>query len=122
MKFKLGDIVWADFRSGSGHVQRGRRPCLIVSTNRANGKALTVNVIPGTTKIGKYFAFHVHIKPEDVTGYVMKETVFLVEQITTIDKDQILCMAGKVNKGKMSEVDKLIKRQLGFNEGGNKSE
>ena len=71
MKFKRGDIVWADFRSGSGHVQRGRRPCLIVST---------------------------------------------------IDKNQILCMAGKVNNGKMSEVDKLIKRQLGFNEGGNKSE
>ena len=47
MKFKRGDIVWADFRSGSGHVQRGRRPCLIVSTNRANGKSLTVNVIPG---------------------------------------------------------------------------
>lgn len=33
-----GDIVWLDLNPQSGHEQAGRRPCVVVSPERYNGK------------------------------------------------------------------------------------
>ena len=115
MKLRRGDIVWVEFRNGSGHVQRGRRPCLIVSTNLANGSANTFNVLPGTTSIKKKrMSYHLFVKSGDICGYMGKDTLFLTEQVTTIDKEQILCKAGYLKEECMWEADRLLIRQLGI--------
>ena len=52
MDIRRGDIIWVEFNAGNGHIQRGRRPCVVVSTNRINGHGKIINVIPGTTNLG----------------------------------------------------------------------
>ena len=115
MNIRRGDIVWVEFRSGNGHVQRGRRPCAVVSSNTVNGHAATLNVIPGTTRLGrKYNPVHVLVTSNDMCGYMGKDTLFLTEQITTIDKEQILCKAGYVTGDILEKLKTAMLRQLGL--------
>lgn len=44
-----GDIIWVDLGEFPGsHRQSGKRPCLVVSTDKGNGPVYTV--MPGTSK------------------------------------------------------------------------
>ena len=65
---RRGDIVWVDLGEHPGtHVQSGRRPCIIVNTNKSNGGVYTV--IPGSCKLEKKdFPVHVVVTPKDVKG------------------------------------------------------
>lgn len=118
MDIRRGDIVWVEFRSGNGHIQRGRRPCVVVSTNRINSHAKIINVIPGTTNMErKNNPVHMVIKNADINGYLGKDTMLLVEQITAIDTDQILSKAGYLSDEKIKFLNTLILQQLEIREG-----
>lgn len=123
MGIRRGDILWVEFRGGNGHIQQGRRPCLVISTDYANGGAKTLNVIPGTTNDEKKrFKYHLSVKGSEIKGYLGKDTTFLVEQLTTIDKSQILCCAGYVSNEVKERLDKCLVRQLGIMMGGSEDE
>ena len=53
MKIKRNMIVWAELKSGLRHIQAGRRPCIVISCDKANGKSPVYTVVPGTTKLKK---------------------------------------------------------------------
>ena len=123
MRIRRGDILWVEFRGGNGHIQSGRRPCIVVSTDYANGGAHTFNVIPGTTsKNKKRFIYHLHVEGKDISGYLEKDTTFLTEQITTVDRNQILMKAGHVSEAAVQRMNKLIIRQLGIKIGDGENE
>ena len=83
-KIKRGDILWIDLgQHPKTHLQSGRRPCIVVSGNKANQSSKTFNIIPGTTKQKKdNFPIHLKISPEDIHGFLGKPTIFLIEQLT----------------------------------------
>ena len=114
MQIRRNTIVWADLKNQKGHIQSGRRPCLIVSCNIANKHAPIYTVIPGTTKMEKGdFPVHFTVNPQDVKGLLRCPTVFLTEQMTTIDKDQVIQVAGYVtNENVISTANSMIARQL----------
>lgn len=93
---RRADIVWVDLGEHPGtHVQSGRRPCIIVNTNKSNGGVYTV--IPGSCKLEKKdFPVHVIVTPKDVKGGLSKETVFMAEQLTTVAGKQILIKVGHI--------------------------
>ena len=80
-----GDIIWVDLGEFSGsHRQSGKRPCLVVSTDKGNGPVYTV--MPGTSKQEKKaFPVHLTVFQKDVFGRLGKTTVFMAEQLVTID-------------------------------------
>ena len=115
MDIRRGDILWVEFHSGNGHVQRGRRPCVVVSTDRVNSYSRIINVIPGTTNLEKKTnPVHLIIKNNEVNGFMGKDTMFLIEQITAIDTDQVLSKAGSVSTNTLASINELIKKQLGI--------
>ncbi len=74
-----GDVVAITFDPQSGHVQKGRRPALVVSKdlfNRSTGMAIVCPL----TNTERGFPFHVPV-PENssLTGFIM------VEQVKSID-------------------------------------
>ena len=91
-----GDIIWVDLGEFPGsHRQSGKRPCLVVSTDKGNGPVYTV--MPGTSKQEKKaFPVHVTVFQKDVFGRLGKTTVFMAEQLVTIDDRQILMKAGHI--------------------------
>ena len=97
MKIKRNMIVWAELKSGLRHIQAGRRPCIVISCDKANGKSPVYTVIPGTTKMRKnYIPVHFNIEPSEIRGFLRHTTMFLPEQLVTINEEQIIQTAGVV--------------------------
>lgn len=113
-----GDIIWVDLGEFPGsHRQSGKRPCLVVSTDKGNGPVYTV--MPGTSKQEKKaFPVHVTVFQKDDFGRLGKTTVFMAEQLVTIDDRQILMKAGHIPEQSdiMQKINDLLKRQLGLGE------
>lgn len=111
---KRNSIVWVDLGARKGHIQSGCRPCIVVSCNRANKHAPVYTVIPGTTQYEKAdFPVHFTVKPSDIEGYLKKDTVFLAEQICTVDADQVLSLAGNIiSEEAVNVVNAILRRQL----------
>ena len=111
---KRGDIIWVDLGQHPGrHIQSGRRPCLIVNTNKSNAKVYTV--MPGTCQMEKDgFPVHVTIEPSDVQGSLTKTTIFMAEQLVTVDENQVMLMAGYLKKESdaMRRINEVLLRQL----------
>ena len=111
---KRGDIIWVDLGQHPGrHIQSGRRPCLIVNTNKSNAKVYTV--MPGTCQMEKDgFPVHVTIEPNEVQGSLSKTTIFMAEQLVTVDENQVMLMAGYLKKESdaMLRINEVLMRQL----------
>lgn len=70
-----GDVVWIDFNPQAGHEQAGRRPALVLSPARYNGKVGLALLCPVTTQI-KGYPFEAAI-PEGlrISGTVLADQV-----------------------------------------------
>ena len=73
-----GDLVWLDFNPVRGHEQSGRRPALIISSEKYNAKSGLALVCPVTSHV-KGYPFEVGFKTKVVQG------VILADQIRGID-------------------------------------
>jgi mRNA interferase MazF len=96
-----GDLVILTFDPSAGHEQQGRRPALILS-NESFNKALGLAVACPITNTNRDFPFHVEVKSENLTGFIM------TEQIKSIDY--------KVRKAKFVEKvnDDILAKVLGI--------
>ena len=107
--YKRGDIWWVDLgldeKDISGHLQAGKRPCLIISNDKNNEYSPTVNVIPLSCKI-KPLPVHPRIYLHN------RLSIFLCEQIRTISKSQIMEYYGYANSIVLERVEKCLKIQL----------
>jgi len=76
---RKGDFITLDFDPQAGHVQRGRRPALVISNDLFNlhtGMAILCPV----TNTARAFPFHLPVPPiSSLTGFVM------VEQVKSVD-------------------------------------
>ncbi|CAA6803072.1 MAG: Programmed cell death toxin MazF [uncultured Sulfurovum sp.] len=67
-----GDIVALNFDPQSGHEQKGRRPAIIMS-NKVFNQHLGLAFACPITNTKRDFPFHVKVKSENLTGYIMAE-------------------------------------------------
>lgn len=75
---RRGDIVWIDFNPTKGHEQSGRRPAIVVSSEKYNGATKRALFCPITSKI-KGYIFEVLVFIGDKAGAI------LVDQVRTLD-------------------------------------
>ena len=100
-----GDIVVLSFDPQSGHEQKGRRPALIVS-NKVFNEALGLAFACPITNTKRDFPFHVEVKSENLTGFIMVEQcksidykarkVKFVEKIDEDTLDEVLAILGSI--------------------------
>ena len=112
---RRGDIYYEDLGVPNGRCQSGLRPVLVVSNDTANAHAPVITVVPLTSKRkAMHMPTHVLLPRQAVTG--LKHTsVALVEQVTTIDKAQLLSHAGRVlDDSLMEKVAQALQLQLGI--------
>ena len=70
-----GDIVWIDCNPQLGHEQGGRRPALVVSPAKYNGRVGLLVCFPVTSKV-KGYTFEYHLpKGIDVQGAVLTDQI-----------------------------------------------
>ena len=100
-------------------IQGGDRPVLIVSNDINNRNSETVNILPITSKVKKWsLPSHACLLADSFTG-LKQNSMVLAEQITTIDKKQLLRKIGDCSSELLQKsVQRTLYCQLGLEENG----
>ncbi|MCH4057645.1 MAG: type II toxin-antitoxin system PemK/MazF family toxin [Lactobacillaceae bacterium] len=110
---KRGDIYFADLSPVIGSEQGGMRPVLIVQNDVGNHYSPTVVIAAITAKITKpKMPTHVGITP-DQDG-IERDSVILLEQVRTIDKQRLKERVSHLSAAKMTAVDQALAISLGL--------
>lgn len=115
MTVKRGDIYYADLSPVVGSEQGGIRPVLIVQNDVGNKYSPTVIAAAITSRINKA-KMPTHIELAAHEYGLMKDSVILLEQIRTIDKQRLREKIGKLDENKMCSVNNALHISFGLGE------
>lgn len=104
MSINRGSIHWCYLPTYSLKITSKTRPCIVISNTIQNKGANTVNVIPLTTK-QKRMDLPVHVEIGD--------SVALVENILTIEKDDVGDFIRHLTRNEQREIDIAVLTQYG---------
>lgn len=91
-----GHVYICDFGIKQGNLQNGKRPIVVIGNNIGLENSPVVTVIPVTSEIkATYLPTHYIIKNYKLSG-LDKPSMVLTEQMTTINKSQIVRFIGKI--------------------------
>lgn len=108
---KRGDIFYADLSPVVGSEQGGTRPVLIVQNDVGNKHSPTVIAAAITSQTGKArLPTHINI-PGSSVG-LTKDSVILLEQIRTIDKQRLKEKVCHLDMKTLRRVDRALKISL----------
>ena len=104
---RRGDIYYAELNPVVGSEQGGTRPVLIISNDIGNSHSPTVIIaaITGRTQTKAKLPTHTEVK--DVEG-LDRDSIILLEQIRTIDKQRLKNHMGTMPDNIMARVDKAL--------------
>lgn len=112
MVVKRGDLFYANLSPVLGSEQGGIRPVVIIQNDVGNKYSPTVIIAPITSRMNKTkLPTHVKINASEKFG-LPKDSVVLLEQIRTIDKQRLKDKIGKFDKRRMVDIDNAILTSL----------
>lgn len=110
---KRGDVYFADLSPVVGSEQGGVRPVLIIQNDIGNRFSPTVIVAAITAKIQKA-KLPTHVEIDAKKYNIERDSVILLEQIRTIDKQRLTDKITNLDETMMSRVDEALKISLGL--------
>ena len=113
MNIKRGDIYYADLSPVVGSEQGGLRPVLIVQNDVGNKYSPTVIAAAITSKMSKT-KLPTHIDISGQNAGLSKDSVILLEQVRTIDKQRLKEKMGHLDESTMSHVNNAIQVSFGL--------
>ncbi len=111
MIIRRGDIYYADLRPVVGSEQGGVRPVLIVQNEAGNRHSSTVICAAITSKMNKA-KLPTHIELDSRYCDIAKDSVILLEQIRTIDKQRLKEKVCHIDNDIMKKVNEALKISL----------
>lgn len=113
MDIKRGDIFYADLSPVVGSEQGGVRPVLIVQNDVGNKHSPTVIAAAITSQDAKS-NLPTHINISAGCSGLAKNSVVLLEQVRTIDKQRLKEKRGSADKYAMNKVDQALSISFGL--------
>lgn len=113
MNIKRGEIYYADLSPVVGSEQGGIRPVLIIQNDVGNKYSPTVIAAAITSQRDKT-KLPTHISVDAHHCGLAKDSVVLLEQIRTIDKQRLKEKKGSLDMGSMDMVDKALSVSFGL--------
>ena len=110
---KRGDIFYATLDPVIGSEQGGTRPVLTISNNTGNRHSPTIIVAPITSRTHTKAKLPTHTEVKDFDK-LDKDSIILLEQIRTIDKQRLKQYIGLMPDHIMARVDKALAISLDF--------
>ncbi len=111
MQIKRGDIFYADLSPVVGSEQGGIRPVMIIQNDVGNRHSPTVICAAITSKMNKA-KLPTHVEVDASKYQLVKNSVVLLEQLRTIDKQRLKDYICHVDKKLMMQVDEALKISL----------
>lgn len=109
---KKGEIYYANLLPSIGSEQQGTRPVLIIQNDVGNEHSNTVIVAMITGKAKKPLPTHVSINNTECG--LPENSVVMLEQIQTLDKQRLGTFIGRVSADVMNRIDKAALCSLGI--------
>ncbi len=113
MNIKRGDIYYADLSPVVGSEQGGVRPVLIVQNDVGNKYSPTVIAAAITSQQDKS-RMPTHINVNGDTCGLSKDSVVLLEQVRTIDKQRLKERMGNLSIADMNKINKALYVSFGL--------
>ena len=113
MTVKRGDIYYADLSPVIGSEQGGIRPVLIVQNDVGNKFSPTVIAAAITSQRDKT-NLPTHIKVDANGCGLSKDSIVLLEQVRTIDKQRLKEKMGSLDLDAMNKIDKALSVSFGL--------
>ena len=112
MTVKRGEIYYADLSPVVGSEQGGIRPVLIVQNDVGNKYSPTVIAAAITSQQDKT-ELPTHIKVDADDCGLSKNSIVLLEQVRTIDKQRLRERMGSLGSGAMNRIDRALSVSFG---------
>jgi mRNA interferase MazF len=98
-----GNIYWVDLDPTFGSQQRGRRPCLVMTSDKLNSKRKTIGVVPLSSSP--------LVAPPIVVSVpsLGKDSVAICDQLRAVDKSRFGDYILTLTKSEMLEIERCIK-------------
>ena len=113
MQIRRGDIFYADLSPVVGSEQGGIRPVLIIQNDVGNKYSPTVIAAAITSQRDKN-KLPTHISVEASDCGLAKDSIVLLEQVRTIDKQRLKEKMGSLDIDSMVMVDKALSVSFGL--------
>ena len=113
MSIKRGEIYYADLSPVVGSEQGGVRPVLIVQNDIGNKFSPTVIAAAITSQRFKS-NLPTHIRVDADGCGLAKDSIVLLEQVRTIDKQRLREKMGILGKHDMNKIDKALSVSFGL--------
>ena len=110
---KRGDIYYADLSPVVGSEQGGVRPVLIVQNDVGNKYSPTVIAAAITSRCDKN-NLPTHIEVDAHECGLAKDSVVLLEQVRTIDKQRLRERMGSLDSDDMGKVNRALNVSFGL--------
>lgn len=114
MVIKRGDVFYADLRPVVGSEQGGIRPVLIIQNDVGNKHSPTVICAAITSKMNKA-KLPTHIELSSKKYDMVKDSVILLEQLRTIDKQRLKDKVCHLDLEIMKKVENALSISLDLN-------
>ena len=111
MVIRRGDIYYADLRPVIGSEQGGVRPVLVIQNDIGNKHSPTVICAAITSKMNKA-KLPTHVELNTRRCAMVRDSVILLEQLRTIDKQRLKDLVCHLDKNIMTKVDEALKISL----------
>ena len=115
MTVKRGDIFYADLSPVVGSEQGGVRPVLIIQNDIGNRYSPTVIAAAITSQQDKS-RLPTHIKIGAENCGLSKDSIILLEQVRTIDKQRLKEKMGSLDDPAMDMVDRALSVSFGLHQ------
>ena len=113
MTIRRGDIYYADLSPVVGSEQGGVRPVLIVQNDVGNKYSPTVIAAAITSQRDKTkLPTHIRVTADDCG--LAKDSIVLLEQVRTIDKQRLKERMGQLDLNSMGKVDQALTVSFGL--------
>ena len=116
MIIRRGDIYYADLRPVVGSEQGGVRPVLIIQNDVGNKHSPTVICAAITSRMNKA-KLPTHVELPTRRCAMIKDSVILLEQLRTIDKQRLkekICHIDEELQQKVDEKNDMISRVMPY--------
>ena len=113
MDIRRGEVFYADLSPVVGSEQGGTRPVLIVQNNVGNKHSPTVIAAAITSKQDKT-AMPTHISIKGDSCGLSRDSVVLLEQIRTLDKQRLKEKTGRLTEKDLEKVNRALNISFGL--------
>ncbi len=107
MLIRRGDIYYADLRPVVGSEQGGVRPVLVIQNDVGNKHSPTVICAAITSKMNKA-KLPTHVELDTKRCDMIRDSVILLEQLRTIDKQRLRERICHIDEELQQEVDRAL--------------